>query len=405
MASIDVARTANGYHLTYGSSSVDYVVHGANPVVEIGWAYRNGLFGLDIQADTANGQFIPTWTIDNDLTGNVSRSILVGTSGNDTITSFGNTNMMFGGDGNDTLTGGSNVATDATAGKNDIYVGGKGNDTLIDLGHSANAYVFAVGDGVDTINDYGSTAFNGYADGDRIVIGAPGTVLQTLGAVHDNAGPNPLNLTIQYSDTDQITILDQYAGNGHNIEFINFNGSSYRGYDFGLQDYLINTQATGPDDLPFNAPATFSVGNKGVDNILGSAWSAGEPLASGAGGILIGADQSDTLYAGYGSDLLIGGAGSDNFKFTSRGFSNRGDIDVIADFVDGTDKIDLRGVNIGWAAEDQISFASLTTTYDAAKNITTLTQVGHDPFADDPAGFAVKLYGQHTLLATDFIFV
>ncbi len=128
------------------------------------------------------------------------------------------------------------------------------------------------------------------------------------------------------------------------------------------------------------------------------------PIAGGAGGVLIGAELNDSLYAGYGSDLLIGGAGADNFKFTSRGFSNRGEIDVIADFEDAIDKIDLRGINIGWATEDQVNFASLTATYNAVSNLTTLTHTGANSNISG-FDFSLKLYGQHTLHSSDFIFV
>ncbi|MFX5187499.1 hypothetical protein ABTC69_18310, partial [Acinetobacter baumannii] len=91
----------------------------------------------------------------------------------------------FGGDGNDIITGGTALpgGGDAVAlGSGDIYVGGKGDDLLINYGvgdtsatynsYAANAYIFNIGDGNDTIDDRGGG--NRLFSGDRIIIDTKG---------------------------------------------------------------------------------------------------------------------------------------------------------------------------------------------------------------------------------------
>ena len=79
----------------------------------------------------------------------------------------------------------------------------------------------------------------------------------------------------------------------------------------------------------------------GNDSLFGNA--AANRLVSGAGNDRIdGGAGNDTLVGGLGTDTLTGGAGADLFQFVSNGDSPVGlGRDVITDFQQGSDKIDL----------------------------------------------------------------
>ena len=104
------------------------------------------------------------------------------------------------------------------------------------------------------------------------------------------------------------------------------------------------------------------IGNASANTITGN---SGDNELSGLGGIdvLSGGDGADTLNGGTGNDALTGGAGADTFV-VSAAFDN----DTIADFVVGTDKIDLTAVTPG-------SFADLlaATTDVGGSAVITLT--------------------------------
>jgi len=96
---------------------------------------------------------------------------------------------------------------------------------------------------------------------------------------------------------------------------------------------------------------------------------AGADILSGnsANNLLRGGGGDDSLNGGAGSDRQEGGAGADIFAFTaaghSRDYAHRSDgkklmPDILADFVSGTDKIDLAAIDAiaGTAGDDAFSF-------------------------------------------------
>ncbi len=80
----------------------------------------------------------------NHLTGNTNRNTLDGLGGNDTLEGGAGRDALFGGEGNDKLFGGSGV---------DTLAGGRGRDVL-EGGADPDLFVFAPGDGRDTIADF-----------------------------------------------------------------------------------------------------------------------------------------------------------------------------------------------------------------------------------------------------------
>ncbi len=330
------------------------------------------------------------WNFHHGVDGTGSQQLLVGSDGADHINAVGSSNLMFGGDGNDVITGGNPLnGMDALyLGLGDIYVGGKGDDTLISYAvgdttgdynlrlYGSETYVFNAGDGNDTIDDRGggNPQSNLYAD--RIIIDTKGAALTSFSATHDpSAASGADDLVINYGNTDSIRVLNQFDGQGHNIEFINFNGGSYAGFDFGNTDYTLN-----------NVSNTAVSGLNGAVVIVGDLNSANDiTYRSYVGAILIGGNQDDRLNFDAGGGLMIGGGGADTFVF-ARG-QVTGVPSVIADFQDGQDKIDMKGLALDFSS------LSITQTADA-------TLVHADVFSGT---IDFKLAGVHHLTAGDFI--
>ncbi len=220
-------------------------------------------------------------------------------------------------------------------------------------------------------------------NGDTIIIDTQGAAFSTLSFYDDNVAANAGNLVIRYGNGDSITVEDHFAGTGKSIELINFNGGSFAGFNFGTGSYSIANLDNGDNRDPSQTP-TIVVGAKDSPNLNLFGFSTGS--------VLFGGDKFDQLIAGPGSNLLVGGGGSDNFVF--RG--DMGEGDIIADFQDGIDTIDLAGIF------GQTNFQNLSISYDAATNFTTVYSNNPD-FPDYPLSF--KLFGEHHLTVDDFIFI
>ena len=104
---------------------------------------------------------------------------------------------IFGGAGNDTLDGGNG---------DDLLVGGTGNDTLFGGGGN-DTYLFALNDGIDTINENGGS--NGGGGNDQITIMTNGAALSSLNFFDTVAGAGG-NLVIDYNG-QQITVINEFS--------------------------------------------------------------------------------------------------------------------------------------------------------------------------------------------------
>ncbi|WP_177176280.1 M10 family metallopeptidase C-terminal domain-containing protein, partial [Trichormus sp. NMC-1] len=139
-------------------------------------------------------------------------------------------------------------------------------------------------------------------------------------------------------------------------------------------------------------------GTSGNDTITGT---SGDDVIQGLGGndTLSGQGGNDQLFGGTGSDTLTGGTGLDTFVFEyfSGNFLPQ-DLDVVTDFVQGQDKIDLRTVGIAdyqtlltLMSDDSLSNAVIAARYDNSSN---------------SIGYRLRINGLSSsqLAATDFIF-
>jgi Ca2+-binding RTX toxin-like protein len=129
--------------------------------------------------------------------------------------------------------------------------------------------------------------------------------------------------------------------------------------------------------------------------------------------VLTGGSGADVLIGGAGSDLLAGGAGNDLFVYQATSDSAVAARDLIKDFTQGADKINLSGIDaVASALGDQAfnfigtaefsgtgSAGQLRYVYDAATNRTTI----YGDVDGGGADFAIDLDGQFVLGGSDFI--
>lgn len=103
---------------------------------------------------------------------------------------------------------------------------------------------------------------------------------------------------------------------------------------------------------------------------------------------MIGGAGNDVLIGNGGKDILRGGEGNDIFDFSSLKDSAINAKDLIEDFEQGKDKIDLSGV------ENHLAFDSLQFSFD---NVNTTIK-------DQHSDFAIDLKGHFEITQNDFIF-
>ena len=270
-----------------------------------------------------------------------------GSSHADVLTVNAGNNFLYGHGGADTLRGGAgNDRFDGGAGADDLD-GGEGSDVVSYEGSDTGVTVTLADDGT-------GTASGGHATGDRLR-GIEGI----RGSVHDdvltgNAGGNLLagrrgNDTLRGSRGDDRLVggpgADDLDG-GAGTDTVSYVGSK-AGVTVILADDGTGT-ASGGEAAGDTLRGIENIGGSGhADDVLtGNAGSnvlygdGGADTLRGRGGNdrLVGGPGADVLTGGAGDDTLTGGAGDDLFRFAS------GDgADVIADFADGEDRIDLRG--------------------------------------------------------------
>ena len=141
-----------------------------------------------------------------------------------------------------------------------------------------------------------------------------------------------------------------------------------------------------------------------VPDSSADASGGGDPGAN----VVAGGDGDDVLVGGPGQDMMTGGAGADTFVFSDLDTPDSLALaDVIADFEQGTDTIDLSAIgaftfvdNGSAPTVDPGVLANSVTWYQDVANDQTIVQA--DTTGDSGAEVTVVLTGLYTLQATDF---
>lgn len=298
-------------------------------------------------------------------------------------------NRIFGSSGDDTLRGNrGNDTLDGGDGADDLR-GGQGNDVLLagDLdsvyGDAGNDLIF-VADGEATLRG---------GDGTDIVDGA-------------------------------------FASGALAIDLMSGKGSSSLGGLYSLQGIENATGGSGNDTLGGSGGANALLGGGGNDVLTGlngtdtldggegndtlDGGGSADLLTGGAGNdSLTGGDGADTLQGDAGFDVLTGGAGADVFDFNALTESAPAAPDLIADFQQPLDRIDLSGIDAdgaGVAGDGAFTFIGVTGgfavgnevsfTQDAVAGTTTV----HIRLAGDiKDAMTLTLTGLITLTADNFV--
>jgi Ca2+-binding RTX toxin-like protein len=296
-----------------------------------------------------------------------------------------NLTVITGGSGNDVIT--NTTAAAAT------LVGGSGTNTLVMVGDITGVSfsgfgVFDVTAGVTKAlasQFTGSTAIVTGNNGE-IVIGSAAAELDrstinlsTL-TFDNNPASDPTSVSVNYTSPTAATSAALSSSAYLSTQALTFVGGSISNRVGGTANGDVLTGGAAADTL---------FGADGNDTLSGL---GGADVLNGGNGndVISGGDGDDTLTGGAGNDSLTGGAGADDFVLAS------GSVDVISDFVVGTDHLDVvTGVLATLGTE------VVTTSAGAANSITLGVD---DVHYVSTTGAAANLTtaGTATLAAADF---
>lgn len=247
---------------------------------------------------------------------------------------------------------------------------GTGNET-------ANTLVGSIGDdrlrglgGNDSLND-------GAGDGDDLLAGGQGDDLLVSTGGNDTlfGGAGFDTAFLRFFVVGDAWVVDLAAGTAEvaGVRSVTLGGVEAVEGDFGN------------DSLTGNAAANRLIGGFGSD------------LLSGGGG-------ADTLVGATGVDTLVGGTGADLFQFTIFDDSSPFEVDLIKDFTQGADRIDLPDA----ASYVFVGTGPFTGTADEVRFFTDVgantTTVLVRLLGTATNAMEITLSGIFTLTAADFLF-
>ncbi len=372
------------------------------------------------------------------LSGNDGANLIDGQSGNDQINGRGGADKLYGGDGDDVLDGGLG---------GDTIAGGSGIDTLVfrtsttvvsvnlnagygNVGEaSGDQYSgienlegtnFAAGDSL--IGNKASNIIWGLAgndvlqgmDGNDILLGDEGIDFIDGGAGNDEIyGGEGANMLFGGDGIDTVNFAPGFGGIGPvgpgvtadltagTVSGLGMDGTTLSGFE-NMKGTAFNDRLLGDN------------GNniiRGFTNQDALAGRGGNDVLVGDTGndILTGGTGDDLLFGGNGFDKLNGGTGADGFLFTAITDSGTasGTADLISDFEDGLDKIDLSLIDANAATagvDEAFTLVSAFTGVAGQMVITlgaTVTTVQLDNTGDGTADMMIELSGQHALAVGD----
>jgi quercetin dioxygenase-like cupin family protein len=269
---------------------------------------------------------------------------------------------------NNTLTGNNS---------SDNITGGKGNDTLTG-GGSRDLFTVALGDGTDTITDFGgvragdNSSTNVTDETDTLKFQGAGLTANNMLLTQNGSnleitfeGVENTKVVLEDFTLEELDNLRVATGDSKDLGNILFDGQT--GFQDSFDVFNVDRQSSTIDhensvtflnDLD-NSTSGFDNSKDVINGQGGNDWLNG----MSGNDLLRGDNGNDILVGGFGSDTLVGGSGNDVFSFTPRE-----GIDTITDFTDGQDLIGLT---------DNLSFTDLTiiqgTGNDANNTLVTLT--------------------------------
>ena len=279
--------------------------------------------------------------------GTPAADTLTGTSAADTIYGFDGADTLSGGFGADVVNGG--LGADVLYGNqdDDVLFGNQDNDILYG-GQGADIAYGGQGDDV-LYGNIGDDALYGNLGNDTLNGGVGVNVLDGADGID----------TADYSDAASGVIVSlllagsaQATGNSSDtlLAIESLTGSAFADTLTGDANANVLSGGFGADTLSGGLGADILYGNQDNDILYGN--QDNDVLYGGQGNdTLYGGQGDDVLQGGAGADILYGNLGADRFVYAAAGDSPVTGVDVIADFLSGTDKIDLRLIHTGGASD------------------------------------------------------
>ena len=207
------------------------------------------------------------------------------TGNGDTVYANGGDDRVNGGQGNDTIFGGDGNDNIYGNSGNDVISGGKGDDT-IDGGNGADTYIWNLGDGLDTIEDYQGSSTDGRMDS---VSFGQGISFEDL--TFECSGSD-LIIYVKGDRTQGVILRNQFNSDYYRIEYLELADGTVKnltemGFTFQQTDRHDNVTGTQYDDIIY--------GNGGNDTLN----------AGNGNDILVGSKGDDSLDGGYGNDTYV----------------------------------------------------------------------------------------------------
>ena len=364
-------------------------------VSSVSWTLGTNLENLTLSGTTAiNGTGN---ALANRIVGNDAANTLNGGAGNDTLEGGGGYDTLDGGTGGDRMVGGLG---------NDAYFVDSASDVLVEAADEGIDVVYCAGSwtlgaNLENLVLTGSSAVNGVGNTlDNTIVGNGAANRLTGGAGNDilfgGAGADSMDGgsgNDQYYVDSTSDVVSETSTLASEIDTV------YSAVTWTLGANLENLSLTGTKAV------------NGTGNSLGNVIQGNSAVNSLAGG-----GGNDTLAGGAGNDTLAGGAGADAFLFDSAPGSKN--IDIITDFVQGTDSIVLdnsvfTGLNVGSLTPEMVRVASgATSTQTADQRIVLNTKNGALYYDADGVGgvgavqiATVQGTGIASISATDFLVV
>jgi Ca2+-binding RTX toxin-like protein len=382
-----------------------YVTIGAGALTDLA---ANPFAGI---TDTAAFNFATSARV---ITGGIGNDTLTGTAGGDIINGGAGNDVINGGAGNDVLNG--EAGTDVINGGagNDVIDGGAGTDTVTYAGETGNLVVSLA---VTTAQANGAAGSDQLTNVENLIGGDGNDTLTGNGVANrltGGAGNDTLN-----GGTGTDTLIgglgdDTYITDGADT----ITELSAQGTDW-VQSSATHTLAANVENLTLTGAGVINGTGNTLNNVI-TGNGSNNTLSGGAGNdTLTGGAGNDILNGGTGTDVLVGGLGSDTFVFNTISDSTTVSPtwDIITDFTQGQDRIDLRGIdafgvggtNAAFVWNGTSAFSSTTAgearyqLFDAVGTADDYTVVFLDNDADTAVEMAIRLHGLHTLTAADFM--
>jgi Ca2+-binding RTX toxin-like protein len=360
------------------------------------------------------------------LGGSTAVNVLSGLAGNDALSGGGGNDVLDGGLDADTMTGGLGNDTFVVDDAGDVVVDGtaEGTDTV----QTSISYV--LGDNLEHLTLIGLASINGTGNAlantitgnaaDNVVNGGGGndsldgglgadTLLGGDGndSLFGGAGPDTMSGGI---GNDTYTVDDL----GDAIVELSAEGtdSVSASVSFTLSAHVENLTLTGSAAINAggNDLANAITGNSGNNQLLGG---DGNDTLSGAAAadVLIGGTGNDILVGGAGLDILTGGDGDDVFDFNAINETAvvAANADLIEDFLQGDDLIDLSGIDANSSVSGNNAFSFVGTAAFTGLGQVRYSLQGDETVlelnttGDTGVDAIIRLSGAVNLAAADFL--